>query len=418
MVFVSRHGLIRDDAESYVVLGRNIAKGYGYVFAPGRLPTAWRAPGYVVLLAGIFRLFGEAHWAARVVNAALLTLAAFLSYRFAAQMLPGMFPKMAPRERNAVAMLCAGLIGFYPELVGLTGLLWSENLFIPLFLSAVSALFAFSKRPSVSLALLSGALTACCILTRSTSVILLPVIGFCALRNGFSSFALRNGAIATVTALLLAGCWTARNYVVMGNFILVESNVGYNLYVGNRPDTPMPFAWKRAASLPEDALYQRLNAAPTEGERSAALTKAAVAQIKRDPLRTALLAATKVVDFWLPDFFIALNLQSGALGPENMWLWKPVLALTLCSYLVIVVFAIAGSLRLGLARPAQTCWEFRFVLLIVALYTLPHALVYGNSRYHLPLMPLLFLLAAPVIRRAWLALTAGNPFAANAPSRG
>ncbi len=117
-----------------------------------------------------------------------------------------------------------------------------------------------------------------------------------------------------------------------------------------------------------------------------------------EPLRTALLGVSKTLDFWLPDFFIASNIRSGALGPVKAWLWRPVLFVTIYTYLILVSCAVAGILR------TDRIWETRFVLLIIVLYTLPHALVYGSSRYHLPLMPLFILLTASIIGRAWLRL--------------
>jgi len=175
--------------------------------------------------------------------------------------------------------------------------------------------------------------------------------------------------------------------------VLVESNVGYNLYVGNRPDTPMPFAWRRAASLGHDALFRRLTDGVPEAESSAALTRVALQQIRRDPLRTFLLGFTKEFDFWLPEFFIARNLRAGALGAENVRLWKPFLAVSVVAYLILAAAAIAGWIA------AARSWEARFLLLTVVLYALPHAIVYGSSRYHLPLIPLFAILAASAFRR-------------------
>lgn len=396
MALVARNGIVRDDAESYVVLGRNLAHGHGYVFAPGRMPTAWRAPGYPVLLAGIFSVFGDGLLPGRLANVLLLTFLAFAGYGLAAAMLPRLLPGMSSAGHRSLALLTAGIIGFYPEYIGLTGLLWSENLSVPLFLSAVWALYVFSLRPEPKRALLCGLLIGVCMLTRSTAIILLPVIWVCALRLKRSGAAVRSAVLASAVAVLCVGSWSARNYMLMHKFILVESNVGFNLYLGHRPDTPIPFAWRRAESLPRDPLYKQLNAAETDGEKSAALSHAAFEQIKHDPLRTAILCVSKTFDFWLPDFFVAFNVRSGALGPEYTSLWKPVLGVSVLAYFVVMVPAVVGLARM------RASWEARYLLLILALYTLPHALVYGLSRYHLPLMPLLILSAAPVLRQWFL----------------
>ena len=46
VAFASRHGIIQDDAESYTLLGQNLAFGLGYVFKPGQMPIRdGREPG-------------------------------------------------------------------------------------------------------------------------------------------------------------------------------------------------------------------------------------------------------------------------------------------------------------------------------------------------------------------------------------
>jgi len=55
--------------------------------------------------------------------------------------------------------------------------------------------------------------------------------------------------LATLVGFLVVGTWTMRNFTLHGRFVLVESNVGYNLYVGNSPDTPIPFGWKNSTRL-------------------------------------------------------------------------------------------------------------------------------------------------------------------------
>ena len=241
--------------------------------------------------------------------------------------------------------------------------------------------------------MLTGLLIGFAILTRSTALILLPVVWFAALTRGKSGASYANAALATLAAVGIMGCWTARNFAVLGRPILVESNTGYNLYVGNRPDTPVPFAWRRADKLPDDPLYQSLIANKNEAEQYAALTQFSVAEIKSHPLRTMKLAAGKAFDFWLPDFFIALNVKAGAFGPMYAKAWPLVALVTIPAYFVVMTAAIRRGWQI------RHLWGARAIALILALYTLPHLLVYGASRYHLPLLPLIFLLAAPELQR-------------------
>ena len=381
VALLSWRGLIKDDAESYVVIGRNLAQGNGFVFEAGRTPTAWRAPGYPVFLAGIFSLTGGSLVAARLAQAFLWTLTAFLTYALGRRFL-----------RPDTALIAAALAGLYPELLGMSGLLWSESVFVPLFLSAIYAVFCNADKPQFKFSLLTGVLIGLAILTRSTALILLPLVWFAAGTKGKTGAAYLNAALATVLAVGITGCWTARNFAVLGKPILVESNTGYNLYVGNQPDTPVPFAWRRAEKLPEDVQYQSLIANKNEAERYTALTQFSIAEMKSQPLTELKLAIGKTLDFWLPDFFIALNVKAGAFGTMYAKAWLAVALVTISAYFVMM-FAVV---RRG--WETRRTWETRAIVLILALYTLPHLLVYGASRYHLPLLPLLFLLAAPTLQ--------------------
>ncbi len=382
VALLSWRGIIRDDAESYVVIGRNLAQGNGFVFAPERTPTAWRAPGYPMFLAGVFWLTGGSLIAARIAQAFLWTLTALLTYALGRRFM-----------RPEAALIAAGMAGLYPELLGMSGLLWSESVFVPLFLGAIYALFCNADKPQIKLSLLTGLLIGLAILTRSTALILLPVVWFAALTRSKTGAGYANAALASLVAIGIMGCWTARNFAVLGKPILVESNTGYNLYVGNQPDTPVPFAWRRGEKLPEDKQYQGLIANKNEAEQYTALTQFAVAGIKSHPLLELKLAAGKTFDFWLPDFFIALNVKAGAFGTLYRKIWPLVALITIPCYFVVMFAAVRRGWQI------RHLWGVRAIALILALYTLPHLLVYGASRYHLPLLPLIFLLAAPELQR-------------------
>ena len=383
VVLASRNGIVRDDASSYVLLGHNLAGGYGYVFTPGDTPTSWRAPGYPVYLASIFWLSGGSLKAAKIMHAFTWVLTALLIYLLGCRLIG---------ER--AALLGAGLVGLYPEFVGFTGLLWSENLYIGLFVATLLVLlWAVPDHGPWYAVLLAGGLLGASTLTRSTSVILFPVLGFMALHSTNRMAALWRVVLVCALALVIIGAWAVRNTQLHGRFILVESNAGFNLYVGNNPKTPVPFAFKMLHHIQDDVRYLELTSGRTEGERNVALTRAALEYIKTHPGREIALMIGKLIDFWLPDFFIARNVKSGALGLERANMWLPVLALTAGCFLVCSLAAMRDALR------NRHDFATQLIIVTLILYTAPHLLVYGASRYHLPLMPLVLLLAAREITR-------------------
>lgn len=92
VAILSRHGVIKDDSESYVLIGTNLAQGHGYVFERGARPTAWRGPGYPVMLAGIFKLTHNSYEAVRFVQAFLWVGVAFCAGKIALTLLVRKLP--------------------------------------------------------------------------------------------------------------------------------------------------------------------------------------------------------------------------------------------------------------------------------------------------------------------------------------
>ncbi|MEW5983881.1 MAG: glycosyltransferase family 39 protein [Acidobacteriota bacterium] len=384
VAWASRDGLIQDDADSYVRLGSNLAAGHGFVFEPGRTPTSWRAPGYPVLLAVVFWLTGASLTAARIVSAFIWTLTTLITYALGRRVVG-----------DRAALLAAALVGLSPELAGLTGLLWSETLFTCLFLASVWTIVRWrTDTPSWPAAVAAGALVGAAVLTRSTAVVLFPLLWFSAFTSAAPRAQIGRTILVTVLGLTILGGWTARNYLLHDQFVLVESNVGYNLYIGNSPDTPIPFAWQKAATLAYDERYHAILGGHSKESQNALLARAALDYVRENPLRTAALALGKAFDFWLPDFFIARNVRAGSFGPAYARAWLAVLVLTVGAYLLVMGMACRH------AWANRWAWSTWFVALVLILYTVPHMLVYGASRYHLPLMPLVMILAAPELLRA------------------
>jgi hypothetical protein len=196
---------------------------------------------------------------------------------------------------------------------------------------------------------------------------------------------------ATSTAVLIISLWTVRNWEVHHTFILVESNAGLNLFHGTRPYAPAIFVWKALERVKADPELHRLTDGKSEGESYAALQKAALTSIAAHPLQVILRIPGKALDFWLPDFFVPGNVRAGSYCEACRHAYIPVAILNAAWFLVI-----------GLA--AAWCiihnWGLWYVTLfsvIGVLYTIPHLIVYGASRYHEPLTALLIVLAAPVL---------------------
>jgi len=105
----------------------------------------------------------------------------------------------------------------------------------------------------------------------------------------------------------------------------------------------------------------------------------------------------ELVAFWGVNNLIVIHLQKQAYGPLGVATKVAVAALTVAPYLVVL-----GLAAIGAAAGARG--RGRALLLVFLLgYTALHVLAFGFPRFRLPLLPILFVLAA----EAWVRLREG-----------
>ena len=104
------------DMDAYVLLAHNLVSGYGFSYA--HVPSAWRTPGYPLVIAGAMEVFGSYFAVAvRCLQVLLSILAAYFSMQAA---------RIFFDEAAGKFALVAGL--FFPTLLYFSGELLSESL--------------------------------------------------------------------------------------------------------------------------------------------------------------------------------------------------------------------------------------------------------------------------------------------------
>jgi len=387
-----------DDMYQYDMLGLSLARGHGYrwyqrdyvrrlqayidAYYQADLPadsvpvdgfvTVFRAPGYPVMLALIYRVFGETDRLAAVrlvqsvLGALLAPLAALLARRL----------RLPPR---------AGLVGGI--LVALYPILWmyplglgSENLFLLLTLIGCLLLLWAADERRWWPAVLAGAVLAGAALTRGVlAFFLLFAWWWLTRRAGW-----RRGLAFALAAGALVVPWAVRNSLVLGRPAFIENSLGYNLFVGYHPEGDGGFV-ARVGLIPTRFM--------DDGQRDRWTTQQALGFIRDDPERALTLLPRRLaylVGFETREmiFFYSGNLfgpiSSGLLG---------------AAYLILVLpwVAVAVGAPFGLAaaedRPGRdlTLW-------LVAATVLVYVPVLAEPRFHLPLVPFL----APYAASLWL----------------
>jgi 4-amino-4-deoxy-L-arabinose transferase-like glycosyltransferase len=196
------------DMDAYVLLARNLISGSGYTYA--HVPSAWRTPGYPLVIAGAMEVFGE-HFAiaVRILQGLLAVLASYLCM-WAARFWFG--------ETAARIALLAAL--FFPTLLYLSGEFLSES--ITAFFVAL-CLWMFAKdsaSPHWTTAAGMGLAIGLGTLVRPNMAVL-GFVGFAGAWVVRRAGRLRlQVALVPLCAALVLAPWIARNYQVFGRFML------------------------------------------------------------------------------------------------------------------------------------------------------------------------------------------------------
>jgi tetratricopeptide (TPR) repeat protein len=196
----------------------------------GRNETYWMGPLYPHLLAAVYFVFGVGSKMALVLQLVLSLLNIWLLRRFAL----GLFSDH-PWARE-ISLLAAAVFAFYAAPVFYAGNLLMATLSTTLFLlvgiKLVRAVFAPSLRSWFVLGLLTGLAG----LTRGNVLLLLPLMPLVLWRaapqsttNKFKHIlALGLGAVLMITPV------TVRNLIVADDFVVLTSNGGVNLLIGQQ----------------------------------------------------------------------------------------------------------------------------------------------------------------------------------------
>lgn len=363
-------------------IARSIAAGEGFSspFAVPTGPTAFKAPVYPYLVAGVFALFGTYGYGSLLVllalNCVFSALTAVVLYR------------IAEREfRAAVAVRAAWAWALLPQAVYVAvGKVWDTSLSALLLCLVVWMALRVRDDGRRSLWIQFALVASLAVLTNPAVLAPLPLVGVWLLLRHRRQAVInwRAVSMAAATFLVVIAPWLARNYEVFGEFVLIRSDFGLELLVGNSAagEEPRNMTLHPGENPGEAKLMQSIGEIPYMRAKQ----QQALAAIAQHPGTFLLRSAGRVANFWMGTWSL-----SPAYLRENK--------------LEIIYILMATGLSLlafqGLRQVSRVAREsLPFWGIILGTYPLVYYLTHPGFRYRHPLDPLLVVLAVVAVSGA------------------
>src|SRR4051794_11391509 len=225
-----------NDTFFYSWTGAAISMGDGFSFLGH--PTAHWPPGYSVLLAGVYTVFGADTLNALVANAVIGALTVPLVY----------FVGHRALGRPAAIAAAAGLAVF-PGQILMADVALAET-FYAFELVAFVALAMVLGRSWRALLVL-GVFAGLSALTRGEGLLFPLIVLAFGWAPGSRKLALRHAAVVAVVMALTIAPWTIRNLDVAKGFVPVGGNASYTLWSGHNPRADGGPVYQTPAELKE-----------------------------------------------------------------------------------------------------------------------------------------------------------------------
>jgi hypothetical protein len=362
-------------------VARSIALGRGFS-SPLRLyetgPTIWFTPIYPYLVAGIFKLWGIYSFLSKIIiqisNCAFAALT--------------IIPIHAIAKRafgNGTATGAAWTWVFFPTALYFPIMWVWDTALAALFFSLIFwATLALRGKRNVLPWLGYGALWAVGGLINPSILSLFPFfLGWLVweARKESAPWA-KHVTLALLVFTIGLVPWTIRNYRVFGKFIVLRSNFGLELWLGNNPnvtDTWTPWTHPND-NLEEAQKYRRMGEIDYMAEKQ----HEAFAFMRTHPRDTIYIMFRRFVNNWL----VVVD------SPVDTWLHVPLYAKALLAVNGMVsLLSFLGALYAYRARNADA-FPFAMVLLI---FPLVFYLTHASLRYRFPIDPIMMVLAAGAV---------------------
>ena len=365
---------IESDALSYMLMAEDFASARAMQDEFGQ--HLFFSAGYPIFLGIFFKIFGGSLVFVQTINLLLAALSLVLVMRIV--LLVG---------GGRVAALLAG-IGYsiwIPAAYG-TAFVLKENLSTPLLLLVLVCVIQLAQGEKPRLhAFLGGLSYGFGLLAGASSMlvgILFPVAFLIHWKRSNFAETAQIAALAAAALIVTLGPWLAYGHAQTGA-IMLNSNSGFNLYLGNNPAADGHFV--NIADTPMGANWHDYRAQADEVQMSRDLQSKAVEWIHENPVQAATLAGKKLLLFWMPNIPDAAEIANGNAHVVARWL-------DVAQFVALIALGLIAAIALRRAYP-----KTRWIIAAIGLFWILHSAAYIIVRYREPIMPLLIVLAALLV---------------------
>lgn len=373
------------DADFYYSRAASLAAGLGYLANDGHATAYW-PPGWPMALSVAFRALGTSTLSVAALNLAAALLSGWLLLDLARKV----------TESECAARLA--LLGYavYPNAALYVPLALTEVFYTLLLLGGCWLLVV---RRGLAWTLLAGVVFGLATLVKTQTLLVVPLVFAIALWREPGRLA-RLPALAGRAALVLALAgltvlpWSLRNTRELGQFVFVSTNGGITLLTGNNDSANGGFT-------PDDPLVRALDAQAdlTELAYDAEAKRLGMAWIAAHPARFVTLMPIKLVRLWGPDGEGVWAYETGArhYQPQMFLLIRAANQLLYFAVLALAVLAVPLTLR-ARRKAGRSLIDWWLLPYAIAAYPSAICMVFsGQSRFHFPAMPFLFMAAASAL---------------------
>lgn len=373
VLLFARHTYIFDSPDPFAFgmesgsIARSVAAGEGFSspFRGSTGPTAWIAPLYPYLCALIFRFFGIYSHASAACMLAINSLASALTC-FA---IGGIARRTVGERVGVISAFVWALLPHFAKWP--TEWVWDMAASALLVACVWWLTLLLAAEPSRRNWLAFGALWAVITLTNPSLLTLLPISAiWLAVRSREGRFWRHAGAAALVCAVLVMP-WMARNRAVMGRWVFVRDNFGFEFHLGNYHGSN-GMGWRGLHPAVNPAEYERYRRLG-ELQYIAQTGRAAREFVAAYPDEFLRLCATRAAAFWD---------GTSLLFDRRPAPWT---VATFAGFSLIALFGLLWATAKRVPGVALFWW--------IPLYPLPYYITYPQPRYRHAVEPEMLLLA-------------------------